>query len=150
MMTNSSTPARDLPTVAVGAVIWNARGEVLLVRRAGDPRRDEWSIPGGKVEWGESLRAALTREVREETGLEIEILGLIDAVDFLAPGAGSDVAKHYVLIDFTARHLKGEPKAASDAKDARWVPYAELDLYKFWSETRRIIAQSARQMGMGE
>ncbi len=149
-MTNPSTPARDLPTVAVGAVIWNAKGEVLLIQRAGEPRRDEWSIPGGKVEWGETLRAALLREVREETGLEIEILGLTDAVDFIAPRTEGEVAKHYVLIDFTARVTKGEPKAASDAKDARWVAYAELDRYELWSETRRIIAQSARGMGIGE
>jgi 8-oxo-dGTP diphosphatase len=149
-MTNSSTPARDLPTVAVGAVIWNAHGEVLLISRAGEPRRDEWSIPGGKVEWSETLRAALTREVREETGLEIEILGLIDAVDFLAPGAGNKVAKHYVLIDFTARWISGEPRAASDAKDARWVPYDELDRYELWIETRRIIELSTLAMGIGE
>ncbi len=140
----------SLPTVAVGAVIWNEAREVLLIRRVHSPREGEWSIPGGKVEWGETLRAALAREVREETGLEIEIFNLIDAVDFIADGARGGVAKHYVLIDFTARWISGEPRAASDTKDARWVSYADLDRYELWGETRRIIAQSARQMGIAE
>ena len=138
------------PIVAVGAVIWNAAREVVLIRRAAFPRAGEWSIPGGKVVFGETLREALIREVREETGLEIDIVGLIDAVDFFAPDTGVDISHHYVLIDFAARQTGGALRAGTDAEEARWVPYAELDRYELWSETRRIIAASARQTNFTE
>ena len=141
-MPNPSTPARNLPTVAVGAIIWNARGEVLLIKRARPPRQGEWSIPGGKVEAGEKLQDALKREVREETGLEIEIVGFADVAEL------DEAGQHFVLVDFTARWISGEPRAASDAKQALWVPPEQLDRYELWSETRRIIAQSAKQLGL--
>ena len=141
-MPDPSTSAPNLPTVCVGAVIWNAQGEVLLIQRGRSPRADEWSIPGGKVEAGEKLQDALRREVREETGLEIEIVDFIDVVEF------EDGDRHFVLIDFTARHISGEAHAGSDAKDARWVPRTGLANYALWSETMRIIALSARQIGL--
>jgi len=133
-MTNSS------PIPCVGAVIWNARSEVLLVKRARPPRVGEWSLPGGKVEAGETLHRALAREVREEAGLEIEILRLIDIVELKEDG------RHYMLNDFTARHVSGDARAGSDAADLRWVSPAALDNYALWPETRRVIAQSAKQL----
>ena len=142
-MANTSTPRQNLPTVGVGAVIWNARGEVLLIKRAQPPREGEWSIPGGKVEPGERLHDALKREVCEETGLEIEVLELIGVVEL------EEAGRHYVLNDFTARHISGEPQASSDAKEVRWVALAELERYALWHETLRIIALSAQQMGLG-
>ena len=141
-MPDSSTSALNLPTVGVGAVIWNARGEVLLIKRAHPPRQDEWSIPGGKVEAGEKLQDAIKREVREETGLEIEIVDFADVVEL------DENSQRFVLIDFTARHIAGEARAASDAKEVRWVARAELAHHALWSETERIIALSARQMGL--
>lgn len=143
-------PSTASPIVAVGAVIWNPQGEVLLVGRARPPRMGEWSIPGGKVDMGESLREALLREVREETGIDIEIAGLIDVVEFIAAEENERPGQHYVLIDFSARWLKGEVRPASDAKDARWVRPAALDRYEMWEETRRIIALSARAMGIAD
>jgi 8-oxo-dGTP diphosphatase len=127
--------------VGVAAVIWNARREVLLIRRTKPPRKGEWSLPGGKVEFGESLHAALKREIREETGLEIEIAGLIDVAESIRDPAAD---AHYVLIDYAARALSGEAVAASDAADATWVPIGELDRYPMWAETRRMIAASER------
>ena len=128
--------------VAVGAVIWNARGEILLVRRQHPPKQDEWSLPGGRVEFGETLRDALAREIREETGLEIDIVGLVDVVE-LVDHAGSDGA-HYVLVDFCARAHPGEAVAASDAAEARWFSLAATEALPLWRETRRVIGESAK------
>jgi len=142
-MTAVNIPS-SAPVVGVGAVIWNDRREVVLIRRGKPPRLDEWSIPGGHLEWGESLKDAALREAREETGLAIEILGLIDVVDSVARDEAGAAIRHYVLIDFAARALGGEPSAGSDAREARWVPYDELGAFKLWSETRRIIEASLR------
>ncbi len=135
--------AASTPLIGVGAVIWNRRGEIVLIRRAKPPRLDEWSIPGGHLEWGESLKDAVTREVLEETGLSIDIVGLIDVVDSLSRNETGAVVRHYVLIDFAARTVSGNLRAGSDAAEARWVPYAQLGEFQLWSETRRIIDASA-------
>jgi 8-oxo-dGTP diphosphatase len=136
--------AAQKPVVAVGAVIWNERGEIVLIRRGQEPRLGEWSIPGGRLEWGESVREAILREVREETGLEVEIVGLIDVVDSVTRDSSGEVVRHYVLIDFLVRHVSGTLSAGSDAAEAHWVAYAALDEYVLWSETRRIIDTAAR------
>jgi 8-oxo-dGTP diphosphatase len=133
------------PVVGVGAVIWNAAGEIVLIRRGQEPRLGEWSIPGGRLEWGETVEAALLREVREETGLNVEIAGLIDVVDSVTRDAGGTVVRHYVLIDFSVRHVSGELAAGTDAAEACWVALTDLDRYSLWTETRRII-ETARTM----
>jgi 8-oxo-dGTP diphosphatase len=131
----------------VGAVIWNEKNEVVLIRRGKEPRRDQWSIPGGHLEWGESLREALLREAHEETGLTIEIVGLIDTVDLITRDTSGDATRHYVLIDFAARAIAGQLHAGSDAAEARWVPFPELAAYALWSETRRVIDESRHVLG---
>ena len=108
---------------------------VLLIRRGTPPRQGEWSLPGGRIEPGERAVDAALRELREETGVEAEITGLIDVVDGLFPEAG----RHYVLIDYAARWLSGEPVAGDDAIEARFVALDEVDTLIDWSETRRII-----------
>jgi 8-oxo-dGTP diphosphatase len=132
------------PVVGVGAVIWNDAGEIVLIRRGQQPRLGEWSIPGGRLEWGEALRDGLLREIREETGLEVEIEHLIDVVDSVTRDESGAIVRHYVLVDFTARRVSGELCAGSDAAAARWVPYAAVADYPLWTETRRIIDTSAR------
>jgi 8-oxo-dGTP diphosphatase len=135
------------PIVGVGAVIWNDRDEIVLIRRGQEPRRSEWSIPGGKLEWGELVRDGILREVQEETGLVVEILGLIDVVDSVRGDSSGAVLHHYVLIDFSVRHLSGELAAGSDAAEARWVPVTALAEYSLWTETRRIIETAQRMRG---
>ena len=141
---NSTEPS---PVAAVGAVVWNASGEVLLIRRGKPPRKGDWSIPGGRVEWGESLHDAILREVLEETGVTIEIVAAIETLDSITRDAAGTVIRHYVLVDFVARALSGEPRAASDAEDARWVPFGRIGEYRLWNETRRVIEKSAAILG---
>jgi 8-oxo-dGTP diphosphatase len=132
------TIALPPPIPAVGVVC--LRGDsVLLIRRGTPPRLGEWSLPGGRIEPGERAVDAALRELREETGVEAEITGLIDVVDGLFPEAG----RHYVLIDYAARWLSGEPVAGDDAAEARFVGLDEIETLIDWSETRRIIRMAA-------
>jgi 8-oxo-dGTP diphosphatase len=135
------------PVLGVGAVIWNDRREIVLIRRGKAPRRDQWSIPGGHLEWGESLHDAVLREVKEETGLTVEVAGLIDTVDLIMRDEAGGVTRHYVLIDFAVRVVAGELRAGSDAAEASWVPFASLGEYSLWSETLRIIEDSRALVG---
>ena len=131
--------------VGVAAVIWNSRGDVLLIRRAKEPRKGQWSLPGGKLEFGETLLEGVLREVREETGLEVEILGLVDVAETIRDASVGAADDHFVLIDYGARVISGTAEAASDAAEARWFPLDELDVLPLWSEMRRIIALSAER-----
>jgi ADP-ribose pyrophosphatase YjhB (NUDIX family) len=142
-MTDSTKILSPSPVVAVGAVIWNGDGEIVLIRRGQPPRKGDWSIPGGRVEWGESLRDAILREVREETGLTVEIVAPIETLDSMTRDENDAVVRHYVLVDFVCRAVAGNLRADSDAEDARWVPFAQLHDYRLWSETRRIVERSA-------
>ena len=126
------------PVPAAGVVC--LRGDtVLLVRRGRPPRMGEWSLPGGRIEPGERAIDAALRELREETGVEAEITGLIDVVDGLFPESG----RHYVLIDYAARWLSGEPVAGDDAAEARFVALNEIEALVDWPETRRVIRMAA-------
>jgi len=129
------------PVPAVGVVCLRA-DEVLLIRRGTPPRLGEWSLPGGRIEPGERARDAAARELLEETGVTARITGLIDVVDGLFPEAG----RHYVLIDYAAVWVSGEPVAGDDAAEARFVSLAEARMLVAWDETRRIIDEAARML----
>lgn len=132
------------PVPAVGVVC--LRGdEVLLIRRGTPPRQGEWSLPGGRIEPGETATDAAIRELREETGVEARLTGLLDVVDGIFPTAG----RHYVLIDYAAEWLSGEPVAGDDALEARFVPLDQVAALIDWSETRRIIALAASRRTPG-
>ena len=126
-----------IPTPAVGVVCLKGDA-VLLIRRGTPPRQGEWSLPGGRIEPGERLAEAALRELREETGVEAELIGLIDVVDGLFPEAG----RHYVLIDYAALWTGGEPVGGDDAAEAAFMPFEEALCRVDWSETRRIIRQA--------
>lgn len=133
-------PAGMTPVPAVGVVCF--RGDkVLLIRRGRPPRQGQWSLPGGRIEPGEPAMAAALRELEEETGIQAELLGLIDVVDGIFPEAGA----HYVLIDYAARWTRGEPQAGDDALEAVFLPLGEAMTRVDWEETRRILRQAAER-----
>jgi mutator protein MutT len=111
------------PLVAVGAVVVED-GRVLLVRRGSEPLKGHWSLPGGMLEVGETLAAGVAREVREETGLEVEPFELVEILDRIHR-EGERVRYHYVIADYVCRVTGGELCAASDADAVRWVERAE-------------------------
>jgi mutator protein MutT len=113
------------PLVGVGAVVFEA-GRVLLVRRGREPLKGHWSLPGGLVELGERLLDAVVREVREETGLTVEPIELVEVVDRIH-WEESRVRYHYVIADYLCRVTSGSLQAASDADAVRWVERAEWD-----------------------
>ena len=128
------------PIAAVGVVC--LRGDdVLLVKRGAPPLEDRWSLPGGRIEWGERAADAALRELREETGCEAVLIGLVDVVDAVLSrsGAPAEPWGHYVLIDYAARWISGEPKAGDDAREARFFAPDEIATLGLWRETARII-----------
>jgi 8-oxo-dGTP diphosphatase len=111
------------PLVGVGAVIvQDAR--VLLVRRGTEPLKGHWTLPGGMLELGEALAAGAVREVREETGLDVEPIELVELLDRIHREGGR-VRYHYVIADYLCRVTGGELRAASDADAVRWVERSE-------------------------
>jgi 8-oxo-dGTP diphosphatase len=111
------------PLVGVGAVIVHD-SRVLLIRRGRDPMKGHWTLPGGVLEVGESLTQGVAREVREETGLEVEVLELVELLDRIHH-EDTRVRFHYVIADYLCRLTGGELLAASDADAVRWVERAE-------------------------
>lgn len=113
----------ETPLVGVGAVVVED-GRVLLVRRGTEPLKGHWSLPGGLVEVGEALSSAVVREVREETGLIVEPVELIEILDRIHR-EGERVRYHYVIADYLCRVVGGALQAASDADAVRWVDRVE-------------------------
>ena len=136
--------ARPTPCAGVVCLRPGSGGpEVLLIRRGKPPRLGEWSLPGGRIEWGERAVDAALRELREETGVEAELLGLLDVVDGLFGDS------HYVLVDYAARWTSGEVQSGDDATEAAFWPASQaIDLVQ-WSETKRIIELAIERFGDG-
>ena len=129
------------PVAAAGVVCFRGN-EVLLIRRGTPPRLDEWSLPGGRIQWGEGTAAAVLRELEEETGVKAELLGLVDVVDALFEGGQGGYERHYVLIDYAAAWRSGEPRAGDDAAEARFWPLKQALEVVAWSETARVIRKA--------
>jgi ADP-ribose pyrophosphatase YjhB (NUDIX family) len=107
----------------------------------------EWSLPGGVLECGETLRAAAVREVREETGLVIEIVDMLGVYERVIPGDDGRVRYHYVLIDFLCRPLSGDLKAASDAAEVRWFTQEELPALKLTDDANDVVHEGLARFG---
>ena len=115
----------ERPIIGVGAVI--IRGDrVLLVRRATEPLKGEWSVPGGVLELGEELREGVRREVLEETGLQVEPGEVLDVFDSIFRDGQGRTQYHYVLIDYLCHCIAEDARAGSDVSEVRWVSQDEL------------------------
>jgi mutator protein MutT len=132
------------PLVGVGAVIVEG-DRVVLVRRAAQPMAGEWSIPGGMLELGETMRAGAEREAREETGLQVEAGEVLGVLDRILPDADGKTRFHYVLIDFLCQRIAGELRAGGDAAEARWVGEADLQGLGVAEAAVRIIRKALSQ-----
>ena len=138
-MTAREYPER--PLAGVGAVILDGE-KVLLVRRAREPLRGEWSVPGGLVEVGEELTEALRREIREETGLAVRVGPVVEVLDRILRDEQGLVRFHYVLVDYLCRVDGGRLEAASDVSETRWVERSRLGEYGLQPETVRVIEKA--------
>lgn len=128
----------DRPIVGVGAVIV-AGNRVLLARRARPPLMGRWSLPGGVVELGETLRAATEREALEETGLVIKAGEVLEVFDRIIPGADGRTQYHYVLVDFLCQVVRGDLRAGEDAAEVAWAGLDELEKYELEEPAMSVI-----------
>ena len=134
----------ETPVVGVGVVVWRG-DQVLLIRRGQPPRQDEWSLPGGRQELGETVAEAARREVHEETGLAVAVRDVVAVVDLIDRDADNRVRFHYTLIDLLAEWRAGEAVAADDAAAIAWTTLDQLDQYQLWHETERVIRLAAER-----
>jgi len=132
-------PAR--PLVGVGAVVL-VEGRVVLVRRRFPPLADCWSLPGGLVDAGETLAEALVREVREETGLEIDVGPVVEILDRIHRDANDRVEYHYVIVDYVCRARAGEPRPGSDVSKVAVAAPDALGDYGLADVTIRVIDEA--------
>ncbi|WP_290901656.1 NUDIX hydrolase [Ferroglobus sp.] len=134
------------PVIGVGAVIIEDE-KILLVRRANEPNKNMWSIPGGLVRVGESLHEALKREILEEIGVEIEIGDVACVTEEIFLDKDGRIKYHYVIVDFFAKIKSGEIKAGSDAKEVKWIKLDELgeDVVPF---VRKLVEKILREEKM--
>ena len=147
----------DRPVVGVGGVVIE-NDRALLIRRGSEPLRGQWSIPGGTLELGESLEHGVTRELKEETGLTVRIVEMIEVFDRIyedeadaaggelsPPGAGAKKKGpryHYVIIDYLCERIDGEARAASDVTDVAFASENELENYGLTETATRILRKA--------
>jgi 8-oxo-dGTP diphosphatase len=138
----------DRPVIGVGGVIID-QGRTVLIRRGTEPLLGEWSIPGGSVEVGETLEQAVRRELREETGLEVCVLELIELFDRIYPDEGSAAVNgkkkprfHYVIADYLCALVGGEPRAGSDVTDIALAREEELGGFKLTEKATSVLKKA--------
>ena len=132
------------PVVGVGAVIVK-NAQVLLVRRANAPGSGRWSIPGGRVELGETLAQAAAREGHEECGVKVAVGPVISTCDLIQSDETGRIRYHYVLVDVAARHICGEPRAGTDALESRWVKEADLNQLDIVERLLPVLRKALRE-----
>lgn len=130
------------PVAAVGAVVWKD-DRILLIQRGHPPRQGAWSLPGGRQQLGETVYEAVTREIREETGVEIRILDVAAVVDLIDRGPDGNISHHYTVVDVVAEWVGGEARAGDDAAAAAWARRDELAAYALTPKMHEVIAIAA-------
>jgi len=135
----------DQPVVGVGGVIISG-DRALLIRRGSEPLKGKWSIPGGRLELGETITEGVIRELREETGLDVRVLGLIEVFERIfrddAASASATPRYHFVILDYLCEVVSGEPRAGSDVTDLAWAHEEELVQFGLTPTATRILSKA--------
>ncbi len=130
----------DQPQMAVGAIVFKD-DKVLLVLRANLPAKEQWAIPGGRVELGETLQEAAEREIKEETGIIIRAREPVFTFDVIDRDDAKRVRFHYVIVDLAADYISGEPQPGDDALGARWISPDKLNTLPVSPTTLKLLRQ---------
>jgi 8-oxo-dGTP diphosphatase len=136
----------EQPVLGVGAVVFKD-DSVLLVKRGNPPLAGTWSLPGGAVHRSETLVDAVVREVKEECGIDVDVIDLVREFEYIEPAKNGKVEYHYLVFDFKAVYRSGELRSSSDALDARWIRIAELSFYELTDSVIAIISEAAGKSG---
>lgn len=139
LIENREYPER--PIVAVGGVVVH-EGRVLLIRRGRPPMEGRWSIPGGILELGETIADAVARELKEETGVQIRVLELIEIYEKVARDERGFAQYHFVILDYRCEFVEGAARAGGDVTDAAWVSEQQLDSIGLTAAAKRVIRKA--------
>lgn len=131
----------DAPVVGVGGVVIH-EGRALLIKRGSAPLEGQWSIPGGTLELGESIEEGVRRELMEETGIEVRVLGMIEAFDRIFRDDAGKIQFHFVIVDYLCELVSGEAVAAGDVTDTAWVREEDLGGYKLTETATRVLRKA--------
>ena len=143
-MATREYPSR--PIIGVGGVVF-LDGRVVLVKRRHAPLAGHWSVPGGAIEAGETLREGLRRELREEIGIETRVGPLVELFDHITRDDGGRVRYHYVLADYLCHHVSGDLRPGSDAETVALADPSDLVRYSLTDKTRAVIARGLALLG---
>ncbi len=140
----------ERPLVGVGGVVV-ADGKALLIRRGSEPLKGEWSIPGGMLEVGETIAAGVARELREETGLVVRVLELVEVFERIfedkEPGGPARPRYHFVILDYLCEKVDGEPRPGGDVTDVAWAGEGDLETYRLSPSATRVLKKAFAMAG---
>jgi len=131
----------ERPVIGVGGVVI-ADGRALLIRRGHPPLKDEWSIPGGTLEVGETIINGVQRELEEETGIQVRVLDLIEVFERIFPDDSGRPQYHFVILDYLCEIVGGETRAGGDVTDAAWAAEADLAKFSLTPAATRVIRKA--------
>jgi 8-oxo-dGTP diphosphatase len=131
----------ERPMVGVGGVVIS-EGRALLIRRGGPPLEGQWSIPGGMLEVGETIKEGVRRELSEETGIEVRVGELIEVFERINPDAAGKTKYHFVVLDYLCQAIRGEARAGSDVTEVAWATPSELEKYSLTDTATRVILKA--------